>query len=126
MIQCFEIPGRLPGMNEYTKANRANARNGARLKRDAQELVGWAIKAHHVRPVSKQVNVIVTWIEPNMRRDKDNIRSAIKFILDALVEQGILRNDGWKEIGDLSDCFMVNKKNPRVLVELEEVDGMEL
>ena len=55
-----------------------------------------------------------------MRRDKDNIRFAAKFILDALVEAGVIDNDNWACVGSLSDDYLVNKANPRVIVELEE------
>lgn len=119
MIQEFEVPGRLPGANEYTAACRSNARAGGRMKRDAQERVCWAIRAAHLRPMGK-VDVSFVWIEPDMRRDKDNVRFAAKFILDALVEMQIIKNDGWRHVGDLSDAYMVNRDNPRVVVRLEE------
>lgn len=31
---------------------------------------------------------------------------------------GVLKNDGWGEIEAFSDCFFVDKKNPRVEVEI--------
>ena len=91
MRQEFEVPGRLAGCNDYVGMCRANARAGAKVKR-----------------------------EPDMRRDKDNIRFAAKFILDALVEAGVIDNDNWACVGSLSDDYLVNKANPRVIVELEE------
>lgn len=121
MKQQFTIPGRLDGVNEYTYTNRRNPIEGGKMKRRNQDAVCWAIKAAHLKPMGK-VNVHVEWIEPNMRRDKDNIRGGIKFILDALVEMGILANDGWNQIGNLSDSYMVNKREPRIIVTLEEVN----
>ena len=43
--------------------------------------------------------------------------------LDALVETGVLRNDGWSEIEGFSDDFALDPKNPRVEVTIEEYEG---
>ena len=119
MRQVFEVPGRLPGLNEYTSACRTNPYAGAKLKREATEACMWAAKAAGVRSVAVPVDVHVTWVEPNTRRDKDNIRFAINFVLDALVRLGVTPDDGWGQVGSLSDSYMVNKSNPRVIVALE-------
>lgn len=120
MKQSFEIPGRLPGLNEYTAACRGNARAGGRMKREAQDAVMWAIKAAKIKPMAGKVNVTCIWVEKNMRRDKDNIRFGVKFVLDALVETGIIPNDNWTYIGDLVDRYWVHRENPRIIVVLEE------
>ena len=60
------------------------------------------------------------WVEPDMRRDKDNISSAKKYILDALVVSGVIGNDNWRWIaGNLPDTYKVNKQEPRVIVTIE-------
>lgn len=124
--QVFEVSGKLPSLNDYTAANRRNPYAGARMKRDVEGRVRAAIKAAGLEPMRAPVRVHVTWIEPDMRRDKDNIRSAIKFILDALVAEGVIGNDNWKWIGGreragLSDSYLVNSSHPRVVVGLEEI-----
>ena len=119
MRQVFEVPGRLPGLNEYTSACRSNPYAGAKLKREATEACMWAAKAAGIRPAAVPVDVHVTWVEPNTRRDKDNIRFGVKFVLDALVRLGVIPDDGWGQVGSLSDSYMVNKYNPRVIVALE-------
>ena len=91
------------------------------MKRENQDVVCWCIKSAHIAPMSGKVDIHFTWVEPNMKRDKDNIRFAAKFILDALVEQGVIRNDNWQCIGGLTDRFLVNRENPRIVVELEEI-----
>ncbi len=78
MIYKLTIPGTLPGLNEYTAANR--------------------------------------------KRDKDNIAFAKKFIFDALVENHVIPNDGWKNIDSFSDSFKVDTQHPRVEVEIHTVD----
>lgn len=63
-----------------------------------------------------------TWYEPNKRRDKDNISSfGRKVIQDALVQCGVLEGDGWKHVAGFSDRFEVDKTNPRIEVLIREV-----
>ena len=46
-------------------------------------------------------------------------------LLDALVETGVLRNDGWSEIEGFTDNFALDPKNPRVEVTIEEMEGVK-
>lgn len=119
MIQSFEIPGRLPGTNEYQDECRKNARAGGRMKRDATDMVAWYAKAARIKPMLPPVSVHIEWVEPNMRRDKDNIRGGAKFILDGLQEAGVIGNDNWKWIEGISDEYKVNKAKPHITVTLE-------
>lgn len=127
MRQVFEIPGRLDGLNESTGSNRTNRYVGAKSKRENEEAVMWAIKAAKLKPMKCPVHIHVTWIEgmkPGAKqfrpRDKDNIRHGMKYIQDALVNAGIIKNDGFYDVTP-SDAYMLNRNNPRIIVELEEV-----
>lgn len=42
---------------------------------------------------------------------------------DALVKEGILENDGWKDIVGFTDRFFIDKNNPRIEVEIEEAES---
>jgi Holliday junction resolvase RusA-like endonuclease len=114
------IPGRLPGLNEMIDAARENRYASAKMKKEYTELVAWCAKAARL-PRMEKVDLVITWHEPNKRRDKDNIMAGQKFIWDGLVEAGVLPNDGWNQIGDITHRFRVDKANPRVEVELIEV-----
>ena len=116
----FTIPGRLPGLNDITDAARRNRYESAKIKKEYTELVAWCAKRARL-PHFDRVDLIVTWYEPNMKRDKDNIMAGQKFILDGLVMVGVLANDGWKQIRDVTHRFRVDRANPRVEVELIEV-----
>lgn len=120
MRQTFEIPGRLIGLNEYVDACRRNRYGAAKAKRENQEKVYWQIKKNRIKKMTGKVDVSFVWIEPNMKRDKDNISFAKKFILDALVQAQIIPNDNWKWVNNLSDRFAVNKSNPRIIVTLDD------
>ena len=117
------IPGTLPGLNEYTVASRTNRYAAAQMKKKIQQLIEHCIM-QQLRGVrfEKPVRIAFTWCEPNRKRDKDNIAFAKKFIFDALVESGVIPNDGWKNIDSFSDSFTVDAQHPRVEVEIKEVE----
>lgn len=121
MIQQLTIPGRLMGLNEYTAWCRYNKHAGNRAKQDEQALIEAAIMAAKIKPVENPVMLHYLWIEPNERRDKDNIAFGKKFIQDALVACGILPDDGWKWVDGFTDDFAVDKQNPRIEVNIREV-----
>ena len=116
------IPGRLPGLNEYTTACRTNPQKGNRMKKDAQEAVMWQILAQLRRVnFTRPVFLLFTFYEQDRRRDRDNVSSfARKVIQDALVKCGTLQDDGWKYVTGYLDRFEVDSKNPRIIVEFIE------
>lgn len=93
MNQYLDIPFRLPGLNEVIEANRTNPHAGAKLKRDTEEQLMWVIKSERLLPVTYPCIVHMLFVEPNRRRDVDNVESGKKFVMDALVKAGILKND---------------------------------
>lgn len=115
------IPGQLPGANDYIAAERANRHKAAKMKRDAQSYIAWYIKRdlRGVR-IKRPVVLSYTWWEKDRRRDKDNIAFAKKFIQDALVQQGVILDDGWGEIQGFSDDFKVDKTRARIEVRIRE------
>lgn len=117
----FEIDKRLIGLNEYTNANRYNKYAGAKVKKNEQEYIIWCIKEQLGNTkIDKPVIGHFTWIEENKRRDLDNICFAKKFILDALVEAGVLKDDNRKIITNFTDSFKYADES-KVIVELEEI-----
>lgn len=117
------IPGTLPGLNEYIEAERTHRQKGAAMKRQAQRVVELCAKKQlqGFRPTGP-VWMKYTWYERNRRRDKDNISSfGRKVIQDGLVKAGVLKNDGWAHIEGFSDRFRVDEKRPRVEIEIIEI-----
>lgn len=124
MQYLLRINGKLNNLNDYIAVCRTNPYAGAKMKAKNEQIVKYAIyeQLHGVRIVAPVV-MAYTWIEPNRRRDLDNISSfGRKVIQDALVETGVLKNDGWKEICGFSDSFKVDKEEPRIEVEIREVE----
>ncbi len=93
MNQYLEIPFRLPGLNDVIDANRRNRHAGAKLKRATEQEIIWCIRAAKLQPVQLPCIVHLTFEEENRRRDVDNVESAKKMVLDALVKAGILQGD---------------------------------
>lgn len=123
MEYLLTIPGTLPNLNDYIAAERTNRHKGAKMKADSGNIVAVAISQclRGVR-IEKPVFMEYTWIEPSRRRDKDNISSfGRKVIQDALVQCGVLKDDGWKYVVGFSDRFEVNRENPRIEVLIKEI-----
>ena len=116
------IPGRLPGLNEYTNTCRTNPQKGNRMKQEAQTAIMWQIMAQMRRcKFEGPVFLLFTFYEQDRRRDKDNVASfARKVIQDALVKSGALEDDGWDYVTGYLDRFEVDKDNPRIVVEFIE------
>ena len=114
------IPGRLPSLNEYISAERCNRFIAAQMKSEKQFFVGLYIrKALPGVRIDRPVYIHYWWVEPNMRRDPSNICAfGRKVIEDALVQQHVLRDDGWDEIAGFADHFAVDKDNPRIELEI--------
>ena len=115
----FEIPGKLPGLNEVVAAAKRHFGSYSSDKKRYTELVSLYARK---MPQYGKINITITWIEKNEKRDKDNISGGgTKFILDGLVLARVILNDTWKYIGNITHRYEVDKQNPRIEVELEEV-----
>ena len=93
----FVIQQRLPSMNDVIAANRVNKYNGAKLKRETEELICQYINVARykgqIKPVDYPVILDIKWHERTKKRDCDNIHSGVKYILDAMQKTGIIKND---------------------------------
>lgn len=117
MLVKFEIPGRFPSLNEYVNAERANRNYAASIKH--KETKRAASAALGLPTFTKPVWIHFKWIEPNTRRDVDNVAFAKKFILDGLVAAGVLMNDSRAYVIGFEDDFSeIDKDNPRVEVSI--------
>lgn len=122
-INAFTINCKLPSLNDYIAANRHNKYLGAKFKKEVEEVIGWSIKqALASKGLFKPTGAVILnieWHERTKRRDADNIASAKKFILDALVKQGVLIDDSRKYVKGFYDVIIDDKKD-FVKVELIE------
>lgn len=120
----FNIPHKLPSLNEYQLACRSHWAVGAKLKKDTQRKIAACIQQaaakQELRPVAGACVVHFVWYEKTKRRDADNIASAKKYILDALQETGILPNDNRQFVQGFTDRI-VDAAFDGVRVDIESV-----
>lgn len=108
-------------MNKVIATNRYNKYAGNNIKQQNENIVRWSIREAKLDKIENYpVDLKITWYEPNKRRDSDNIHSAVKFILDALVAENILENDSQKYVRDIKHHTRVDRDNPRIIVEIKE------
>jgi Holliday junction resolvase RusA-like endonuclease len=126
-IQQFFIPSILPGLNDMiasAKVRRGKWSAYAEQKKTYEGIISCYL--NDLKPVDSMVWVSFIWVEKAKRRDLDNIAAAKKFIFDALVKKGILKNDGWKNVAGWTDQFLLNPKKPGVKVIIREIENGEL
>jgi Holliday junction resolvase RusA-like endonuclease len=115
----LDIPGRLPGTNEMIAAAKLKGRNYKEYtyrKNTYTNTVAWLAKK---LPKYEQIDLIITWYEPNLKRDIDNIAGGTKFILDGLVRAGTIPDDSQRYINSIVHKFALDRQNPRVEIEIE-------
>lgn len=112
----ISIPGELTDLNTYIQAERSNRYVAAKIKRHDTSYVAWQAKVAKVPQITDYPVIIsFVWYTKDARKDCDNIAFARKFILDGLVEAGVLTGDGRKFVAGFGgDRFEIDKKNPRI------------
>lgn len=104
-VNHFVIEQKLPSLNEVIGSNRANRMMAAKQKREIQSDILTYIRLACLNgdlvPQRKRCTISITWHERTKKRDVDNIQSAQKFILDAMVEGGILEDDSRKYVAQI-------------------------
>lgn len=121
-MNCFTIHAKLPSLNDVISRDRANRFAGATYKKDTEKVISryiqLAMKTGELKPVSKPCTVRIDWYEKTRRRDVDNVQSAQKFILDALVNNGVLPDDSRKYVTQIYHTVHDSDEN-KVSVTLE-------
>lgn len=119
------IAGRLPGLNEMIREATYNRYRYGAFKKQWTNYVANFILAARIPPIADPCNLTIRWIEPNARRDLDNIAAGAKFICDALSAPhgtGVFPFDTRKWICSITHEFPEpEKNNPRIEVTLQSI-----
>ena len=87
-------------------------------------MIGWAIKQALTMKTLKLITnpcvIYIDWHEATKRRDVDNIQSSQKFVLDAMVKNGVLKNDNRRYVKQIYHEIVDDKKD-FVVVKIKEV-----
>lgn len=118
----IEIPIKMPSLNDYIKACRRNRYAGAAMKKKVEQQIEPYIR--QMEPYTEPVEVSFIWVETNQKRDPDNIASAKKFILDAMVRSGKIKDDNRKYIKGFIDRFEEGPET-KVIVEIKKEENVK-
>ncbi|EOH43285.1 RusA family crossover junction endodeoxyribonuclease [Enterococcus faecium] len=121
------IEGELTALNEYINAERRNRHIAAKIKKD---------ETGYCQDVAEKIDLklqetdfpcalIITWYVKNKRKDADNIAFAKKFILDGLVEAGVLPNDNRKYVQGFMDIVKEDKERQRIEITFVPIEVLE-
>lgn len=113
-----EIPMKLPSLNDYVNVCRTNKYKAAKFKKNLEDDI--MIFVGRLPEFIHPVTIHFHWIESNKRRDLDNICFAKKFILDALVKSGKLKDDNRKCVTAFTDTFEYGDET-KVILDIKEV-----
>jgi len=114
------IPGRLPSRNDAENAARTHWTAGRKFKKEWTDMIAIYCKQQQILKFIQSVKIHITYYEQNKRRDVDNIYSSSKYILDGLVQAGILIDDSPKYVCDIKNQIEYDKVNPRVQIRIEQ------
>ena len=115
-ITCI-IPMKLPSLNEYVNVCRTNPYMASKYKKDLERDI--SVFLSKLPKFEQPIRIHFHWIEGNKRRDLDNVCAAKKFILDAMVKCGLLKDDNRNCVTGFTDTFEYGKET-KVIIEIEE------
>ena len=110
--QSLTLSFGLPGLNEMINVARTNRYASAKQKKKYTKKVEKELIAQHCIPDKPMTSISINciWTESGRARDPDNIRVGIKYILDAMVNTGILKDDSMKHVKFIGDTFQKGDK----------------
>lgn len=123
-MQKLIIAGELPDLNKIIDVSKKHWAKYYAFKKRFTGLVKLLAIRANLRPVERYpVALAIDWYCKDRRKDPDNIAHAKKYILDGLVEAGILQSDGFKCIMGFKDSFFIDKRNPRIEVKIKNFNN---
>ncbi len=115
------IEGCPPTLNQVIEAAKAHYGKYSSLKSKWTDRAELAVSEHGVKFQHTTFTIKCVWYWKDKRTDPDNVGSAVKFLLDGLVEAELLSGDGWKQVKHLEHVFRIDRDNPRVEIVITEV-----
>lgn len=123
-IQTLNLFGELPDLNAELNEAKKHWSKYARTKDRWTHVVELEARKR-LEPVATQhypVKLEFVWHMKDLRKDPDNIAFAKKYVIDGLVNAGILEGDGAKQIDSFSDYFNLRRGKPGVTIAIHAWD----
>lgn len=120
MIQTLMVQGIPPALNKYQRMHFHQLHN--EHKKWSQII--WAdINVQGIQPVKGKVRMTFSFFFPTkVRHDPDNYSTCAKFLMDSLVDHGILVDDSFSFIDELKIRQGGNSKPGRIEITIEEIE----
>ena len=123
--QEITIPGELPNLNAALAGAKRHWSSYAQIKKQQTNKVAWIAKGQ-LTPVTPPVDLVFSWTTKNKRVAPANVSHGAKYLIDGLVNAGILPDDGRKVIRSLTHLFPEpDPRAPRVDIKLIEIKGSD-
>lgn len=117
------IPGIPPNLNKWRSMHHHEE---AKQKKEWEEVVWLETLAQNIKPSKpiKKAKVTYTFFFANNRRhDPTNAYGCVKWLEDGLVYAGVLEDDSFDHVKNDVEKGGVDKINPRVEIEIVELEG---
>ncbi|MDT2782870.1 hypothetical protein P7H41_13050 [Vagococcus fluvialis] len=117
------IPLPLIDLNKYINAERSNRFAAAKVKKNCTNIC----KLHSLKAKNQGLDIptpfkaTFEWYVKDKRKDLDNIAFQKKFILDGMIEAGLIKNDGYNQHRHSEDIYLIDK-NERVEITFEALE----
>lgn len=119
LVKKITIEGVLANLNDYIDVERGpyGMKKASAIKKMNTEYVQYqTLNEKPLKDVDYPLIIQMDWYTKDLKHDPDNISFAKKFILDGLVRNKVLANDGRKQITGFVDNFYVDKVKQRIEV----------
>ena len=121
MDKTLIIQGELPNLNKEIGAAKKHWAIYSNHKRKYTNLISALCKRYkhtnpQAYPITTRLHLSLNWFVKDKRKDPDNCYFAVKYILDGMVDGGLLEGDGFKHISSIVHTIEVDKEEPRVEV----------
>jgi Holliday junction resolvase RusA-like endonuclease len=117
-MQILRIEGIPPTQNEFRRMHHFEI---AKRKKEWEEIVRMEVKRQSIEKVEKVIMTYFFHFADNRKRDADNYATSCKFIQDGLVKAGILPDDDFEHVLELSIGRGWNAKKPYIEIEMVDI-----
>lgn len=116
-----------PSWNDVLAQYGRKPQIGNRTKQEMQMICVNAISLQLNVEIKNPIKITYTFYEPDRKRDLGNILFVDKVFEDAMQTCGVIQNDNQNFVkGIVANEVMIDKVQPRVEVEIEEIDLEEV
>ena len=119
----YFIEGEFPTLNQYISAERSSKFRAADLKKVFTQVTQYSVEGEDPVDLRFPCCASFVWYRANLMTDLDNISFGQKFVLDGLVNAGIIPDDNLKHIIEIRHKVVLRPDNTGVEITFSETTG---